>query len=228
MINVAICTPSYGGTKTRYTMSLVRMLINYTRTPIFGLENETEREYSYNVIQGSMVCTAREDMVAGTLKMNATHLLFIDEDMGFEGMVLNQLLSRQLPFVACNYPMKTWPQTFTARSKDCKSWVTTDENSKSCEEVDFCGLGMALIERQVLEALGPAPNFLNTWVDEYKGYSTEDRYFCHKVREKGFPVYIDHDASKLVYHIGDHSYCWQDGAHSTLPKFPYPERLRRK
>lgn len=222
--NVAICTPSYSGPTARYTMSLTRMLITYQATPVLG-QPERRRAYSYNMIVGSMVCTAREEMLEGSLKLGATHLLFLDEDMGFHPMTLNNMLARQQPFVACNYPMKAWPQNFTARRLDRAEWLPTKENSSSLEEVDFCGLGFALIERQVMEALGDAPNFLNTWDEEWHSYATEDRYFCHKIREKGFPVYIDHDASKLVYHCGNHTYSWDDekDAHH---RQPYAERIR--
>lgn len=223
--NVAICTPSYSGTNSRYTMSLTRMLITYQATPILGQAPEQRRGYSYNMIVGSMVCTAREEMMAQALALGSTHVLFIDEDMGFHALTLNQLLARRQPFVACNYPMKSWPQNFTARRLDRAEWVPTKEDSKSLEEVDFCGLGFALIERQVIEALGAPPNFLNTWDEEWKSYSTEDRFFCHKIREKGFPVYIDHDASKLVYHNGQASYSWDD-QENAMHKQPYAERIR--
>jgi hypothetical protein len=225
MLNVAVCTPSYGGPHIRYLMSLIKMFLVYQQTPVTGRDPNEQRAYSYNVIQGSKIDTAREEMMQAALDLNATHLLFLDEDMGFHPLTLNTLLMRQQPFVACNYPMKTWPQCFTARSLDKQSWVSTKESNTSLEEVDFCGLGFALIERQVLEAVGPAPNFLNYWDDEAKAYSTEDRYFCHKVKEKGFPVYIDHDASKLVYHNGSFAYSWDDPM-DTLKKHPYAERIR--
>jgi len=225
MINVAVCTPSYSGPHIRYLMSLIKLLNTYLNTPVTGLDPREQHMYSYNVIQGSMVATAREEMLEAAIKLDATHLLFIDEDMGFHPMLLNHLLMRQQPFVACNYPMKTWPQNFTARRIDRAEWLPTKEEDKSLEEVDFCGMGFALIERQVLDALGPAPNFLNTWDEEWKTYSTEDRYFCHKIKKLGFPVYIDHDASKLVYHNGNHSYSWDDPK-EVLAKHPYAERIK--
>jgi hypothetical protein len=40
-------------------------------------------------------------------------------------------------------------------------------------------------------------------------YTTEDNPFCQRIRAAGFPTYVDHDASKLVGHIGMHTYEWR-------------------
>ena len=125
MINVAICTPSIGVMRTRYTTSLFRMLLHYQKHPVLGREEEP-RFLSYHVIEGSMVGAARETMVDDILQMpNTTHLLFIDEDMGFRQDCLNRMLARQVPFVSANYRMKIPPCYFTARKADDSSWLET-------------------------------------------------------------------------------------------------------
>ena len=225
MINVAICTPSYSGPSMHYVMSLMGMSATFLGTPILGQEDQ-EHSYSYNVVIGSMVCTAREEMLAATKKQGSTHILFIDEDMGFHPATLNRLLMRQVPVVCCNYIQKTWPAAWTARNLEGTDWVPTTKESTSLEEISFCGLGFALIERQVLLDLGDAPNFLNTWHEQAQAYTTEDLYFFNKIRSKGYPVYIDHDASKYVYHNGHHAYSW-DNPPDAMPKHPYAERARK-
>ena len=226
MINVAVCTPSVGFMKTRYTTSLIRMLMYYQHTPVMGRESE-ERYFSYHVVEGSMVGAARETFVDDILQMEkTTHLLFIDEDMGFREDCLNILLSRQMPFVSCNYRMKVPPCYFTSRNKDDSEWIETKKESTSLEEATFTGFGFSLIERQVLEAVAK-PRFANEYFDKHGTYSTEDRSFCVKAKAAGFPVYVDHKASKKVYHMGNYSYSWDDDF-PAYKKVPYAERLKTK
>ena len=216
-----ICTPTYGFMKTRHCTSLLRMLFYYQQTPIFGRETE-ERELSYQVIESSMVGQARETFVNDFLKKkSATHLLFIDEDMGFREDTLNILLSRQMPFVTCNYRMKIPPCRFTARRED-RSHVETTNKMDSLEEVHFTGMGFALIERQVCEAVSP-PRWMNEWLDDCQAYSSEDRSFCVKAREAGFPVYVDHRASRRIYHCGNWNYSFDDDF-KPEQAIPYAER----
>lgn len=224
MLNVAISTPSYGYMRTAYNTSIVRMMLHYMGTPVFGRESEP-RAFAYNVQQGSMVASQRQLMVQWALDHNASHILFVDEDMGFAPNVLNQLLSRQMSVVTCNYIMKIWPKTFTARNMEEDGWIATTADKDSLEECSFSGMGMALIEREALLALPvDQPWFQNLWEPEYHGYSTEDRSFCKLLKSLGYPTYIDHRASKLVYHVGDHSYSWDDDPMRQMQGQPYAER----
>ena len=226
IIYVAVCTPSIGLMRTRYTTSLVRMILYYQNKPVLGREKDL-RFLSYHVIDGSMVGSAREEMVRDILALpNITHLLFIDEDMGFREDTLNILLSRQMPFVSCNYRMKVPPCNFTCRNPEDTNWIDTTEEKSSLEEAYSTGFGFSLIERQVLEKL-KSPMFSNVWSDKYNTYSTEDRSFCILAREAGFPVYVDHKASKRVYHVGNYSYSYDDNFPAYKRK-PKAERMQTK
>ncbi len=52
----------------------------------------------------------------------------------------------------------------------------------------------------------PKPHFEIVWHELKNDYISEDLYFTAKLGVNGVPVYIDHDASKLVSHIGDFRY----------------------
>lgn len=174
-----------------------------------------------------MIGAAREEFVNDAIALpQMTHLLFIDEDMGFREDCLNILLSRQMPFVSCNYRMKVPPCDFTCRNKDDSEWMKTDNSKHSLEESSMTGFGFSLIERQVLEAV-KAPRFSNVWVEKYNTYSTEDRSFCHLAIEAGFPPMVDHKASQKVYHIGNYAYSWDDDF-PAYKRQPIAERLRTK
>jgi hypothetical protein len=161
---------------------------------------------------GSVIHANREVLVAQALEWGATHVLFIDDDMCFNPKAVEVLLGRKQPFVACNYPRRLLPIKFTACALDMVTPMVTNEQSEGLEEAGYTGFGLSLIERQVFEKV-PQPWFLPRWREESKSYTTEDWPFCEKVREAGFQVLVDHDASKMVGHIGEHVFEWtQQGA----------------
>jgi len=58
-----------------------------------------------------------------------------------------------------------------------------------------------LIKTSVFESL-PQPWFMEDPIKEIG----EDVHFCNLAREHGFQVFIDHDLSKDVMHIGEFEY----------------------
>ena len=146
-------------------------------------------------------------MVVDALKTNATHVCFIDEDMGFAPDTLHVLLRKRQPIVGANYPMRVPPMQFTALSMDQKTRVHTDGHKDGLEPAYYIGFGFAVIERQVFEKI-PKPWFLGGYNLTTEKYTTEDHPFCRKSREAGYTVYVDHDASKRVWHVGSHNYRW--------------------
>lgn len=228
-IHVAICTPSYGYMKTQYVLSMMQMMAYFMGTPVLGQEGK-RHSYSYHVIEGSMICTARENMFEAMLDkqygLEPTHLLFVDEDMGFRRDVLNILLSRQVEFVGCNYLMKRWPKQFCARNKDGTAWIETTAEKNSLEPSNLIPMGMTLLDRVVWKKLGPSkPNFLCEWSPPWQTYGTEDGFLCRKAMEIGIQPYVDHKASKLVFHMGNHAYSWDDPA-EMVHRYPYAMRMQ--
>ncbi len=44
----------------------------------------------------------------------------------------------------------------------------------------------------------------------YTGGPMADYYFSEKARKFGYRVYVDHDVSRDVYHLGPHFYGYRD------------------
>jgi len=65
------------------------------------------------------------------------------------------------------------------------------------------------METQMLDRI-PVPRFSNNWVPETAMYTTEDVAFMERVAKIGEEVYVDHDISKRVYHVGDFVYKYDD------------------
>jgi len=200
--NLAICTPSSGYSKTQFAFSLARLVLEFTQKAV--LPEVTEQSLELFAMEGTGVSANREKMVRQFLKGDSTHLLFIDDDMGFNPNVLHVLASRKLPIVGCNYRMRSPPAEFMAHRN--KLEIKTTAESRGVEPVDYMGFGMCLMERKVLETV-PEPRFLIHWDAPSKDYTTEDVSFFYKCPYK---PYIDHEASRLVWHSGHVQYTWAD------------------
>lgn len=207
--NVIIATPSLGICRSTYAHSLARLVSFFAQYKVFP-ENEVQM-LDVTMVEGSGVGAGRELLVDRFLKNEvATHLLFIDEDMGFYPDVLHIMARRRQPIVSCNYRSRVPPAWFTAVKLNHKEGrMPTTKESSGLEPAFYTGFGMCLLERKVLEAVGK-PRFLGGYNQKLDTYSTEDFPFFEKAREKGFICYVDHDASKRVWHHGMLNYSWED------------------
>lgn len=203
--NVVVCTPSIGYCRTAYAHSLARMVAYFSQHPVYP--EDPAQAIDVRMMEGSGVGSNRDVMVEDFLgTKEATHLLFIDEDMGFNTSTLHIVAGRRQPIVACNYRMRVPPAVFTAVGLDGKRIPTTRESS-GIVEATYSGFGFCLIAREVLEAV-ERPRFLIQWSAET--YTTEDLPFFTAARERGYKCYVDHDASKQIWHNGNIAYCWNE------------------
>lgn len=206
-IRVAVCVPSSGQCSTWFAQSLAG-LMQCSQTLRARPEAES---FSITVLvqESSVIHGNREKLVERAIEWDCTHVLFIDDDMVFNPHMLEMLLSRRQPYVACNYPKRGFPIVFTATKADKSSDMPTTKHSLGMEEAWYTGFGFCLIERQVFEKT-PKPWFLPQYVAELNEYTTEDNPFCERVRKAGFTILVDHSASRLLGHVGKHIYTWKD------------------
>lgn len=107
---IFIATPCFGGMVSQtYLLSVVR-LMNYARTTKFDL---TLSVLGYD----AMISRARSTLVATFLdNPAATHLLFIDADIGFEPQQVGRLLNFDKEFTGALYPLKLIDWEFISKS----------------------------------------------------------------------------------------------------------------
>jgi hypothetical protein len=202
-----ILTPTTGVCKAAYTFSLANLVMYYMQNRIYP---DCDRQWlGVKPIAGSGISANRERLVAEALETDATHILFIDEDMGFHPNALHVLAEKRLPLVGCNYRMKKKEKEFVALSADKKKRIVTDEKSKGIEECYYTGFGFCLIKREVFEKVA-RPWFLIGYNTEQNAYTTEDCGFARQLKDNDITWYVDHDASKLVWHVGDYDYKWNE------------------
>lgn len=147
---------------------------------------------------GTFVHQARERLLDDLMRsFNPTHILWLDADMTFPADAALQLLAHDKEVVAANYVTRVPPSRPTAK-RDGKSVSSID--ATGLEPVDHVGMGVFLMRTSVIADL-PRPRFWYSTETE-----TEDVFFCRLLRAAGHTIWIDHDLSKSVGHIGQYTY----------------------
>lgn len=208
---VVIGIPSHGHWSAHFGMSLLKAcMYTLTKAPV-ALKIINKR--------GSILPALREGIVLDAIKMKADHLIFLDCDQTFPADAFVRLLAHKKSVVACNIVTKAIPANPTARRKikgnDYGEPVYTDQISSGLEKVWRVGCGIMLLDVKTLARLTtPRFAFVYKYDDQYLG---EDWYLCEKLEAAGVSIYVDHDLSKQVGHVGDfefvHDYVGQLAEH---------------
>lgn len=177
--------------------------------------------FGINMVSGTYVHSARQELAEAMLLQGVTHMLWVDADMRFPRESLLRLLRHNKDVVGCNYAKRGVPTGFVAIKNvgtDKKDGVALEtlESSTGLEEVDAVGFGMLLMKVSVLAALPKDERwFWFEWLPKAKHMVGEDVYFCNLVRKAGKKIYVDHDLSKEIAHIGQFEFRTQ---HAELDK----------
>jgi hypothetical protein len=153
-------------------------------------------------VASTYIHVGREWFLEASIKQGATHVFWLDTDMVLPRETIVLLAMHEQPVVACNYVVRQQSGLFTAFKGDAR--VPTTEASTGLEAVEYVGMGAMLMRTSVVEKLG-RPWFRHG-LNGLGGDVGEDVMFCRGLAAAGHTVYIDHDVSKLVEHIGQHAY----------------------
>jgi len=159
--------------------------------------------------RGSILPNMRQALVEMALEGGATHLLFLDSDQTFPADLVHRLMGHQKMVVAANIVTKSFPANFTARKKGNVPVVTTRE-SKGLEQVWRVGTGVMLLDLRLFrrEGMRERPWFTPRWSEETGDYVGEDWAFCERLEAAGVPIFVDHDVSREVGHVGKMEYTY--------------------
>jgi hypothetical protein len=170
---VFIATPMYGGmASAAYTMSLAH-------TPATFFKNGVGLNFSC-VVNDSLVTRARNYLAFQFLNSPATHLMWIDADIGFDPVDIIKMVGADKDIVCGIYPKKeiNWPAVARAANegvppeqlRDHESSLVLNLIDNSPDRVTVGGLieivnagtGFMLIKRAVFEALADdAPSYVD-------------------------------------------------------------------
>lgn len=156
---------------------------------------------------GTYVHSNRERLLSELTRWGATHVLWLDADMRFPRDTFCRLLARNRAFVACNCATRYTPSRYTAVRGG--QVVPTTSESRGLEAVDSVGLAVMLTQTDALKD-HERPLFAHPWSDAAQQTVGEDVFFCQQVRRMGHTIYIDHDLSPQIGHVGPFTYRLQD------------------
>ncbi len=206
--SVMVCTPCGGGDLSARYLQSFRLMEHAFRD--FGVVSDL-----WTVSTESIIARARNIALKTFLQSQATHLLFIDSDMGWDPDAALQLLASGKDLVAVAGPRKQHPVSFCA--------LLAGPPVEACPETGllraaYVGTGFMLISRACAQKMWdeyPELAYLDgdqnlefralfdTEVRE-KRYWSEDYTFCHRWREIGGDVWVD--PRIRLEHVGNFVY----------------------
>jgi hypothetical protein len=214
---LAICIPSNGAWMADFGYCLAQLCV-YCSSALF-FEGE-EREVLFIDKRTSNLPRSRQECLEDALMQDCTHALFIDTDQTFPMDTAHRLLRHKKPVVACNIPLKTVPSYPTARARGGSHnpfgspvYSNSPANPQGLEKVWRVGSGIMLIDLSILQGI-EKPWFEIRYSDKHAQFVGEDWYFVKKVEDAGHDVFIDHDLSRHIGHVGLFQY-----THAHIPSF---------
>ena len=208
-----LAMPCYGGMLTESTFMSYIKWANTAKQ--LGIEWTLE-----TMVNESLINRARNTLTAKFLEMaTATHLMFIDADIGWEPWHLLVLLNRDKDAIGGLYPMKTMPIKWVVNGFD-----GAEEGPEGLQEVSKTGTGFLLLKRAAFDVMAQHPavkpykndigldpkfdRYLRTYFDtavrQNRLYS-EDWTMCENFRDMGGKIWVDKRV--LLRHTGTYTFC---------------------
>jgi len=206
---ITVATPAYGGMVTeRYASSLMRLA---TTIQYLGCKMEWS-----SLSNESLISRGRNTLVSKFLyNKDATHLIFIDSDIGFEPEQVIRAILHNKDIVGGLYPKKALPISFVANvspdAVDEKGKVKIDQHGLI--PASRVGTGFMMIKRHVFEQMmvaypdkqfnnniGMPPEYNQYMYDFFSVYVSQDNNrellsedwaFCDMARVIGVEIFID-------------------------------------
>lgn len=178
---IAICTPTKDTVNAGFAFDLVRLIQRFP-------------DSLFIVSQGTILPNQRTQLTKRVIEKLFSHILFIDSDMRFPEDTIERLMSHDKDIIGANCRQRQSELTTTGITSLAKTGL---------EEVEKIGFGVTLIKTDLFMKI-PEPWFATPFDGEQ--FVGEDIFFCRKAKENGFKIFVDHDLSKEVKHIGSYEF----------------------
>lgn len=199
-IKLMIATPAYEG------KVIIPYAISLAETVAFLHNNNVNIQYNINP-SGSLLVAERNIILQKFWESDCTHVLMIDNDLGWPAQAVLAMLHSNKDFIAGCYPVRGNENEFLFRApKDSKGNLIVD---KHLIKMDYVPAGFVMLNRNAIKKMrnfhknlyyepkvkninNPEPSymFFNTeiWNKEFWG---EDFVFCRKAKEAGLEIWVD-------------------------------------
>jgi len=221
-MKILIAVPAYGGTVSEKTLTGIYQTTRDMVRANISIELIT-------VVNDSLVHHMRSNLANFFYhNTDATHLLWIDSDIGFTSADVWKLIDLQTEFAAATYPKKVLPIRYTC---DLPSTGLVWNEARTAIEVAHVGCGFQLLTRTAFERIHRAfpelqysPRSESRSVSDnemrasYHYYDTyknsqgllvgEDYAFCNRFRQAGGQIWLRPDV--VLHHVGSHVFTGQN------------------
>jgi len=203
-VKLALGIPSLGDWSADFGYCVTQMCV-YMASKLF--EEKQTREVLFIDKRTSNLPRSRQEILEDALLQDCTHVLFLDSDQTFPMDTAHRLIRWEKPVVACNIALKTLPSYPTARQRGPTAfgipvYSNSTANPMGLEKVWRVGAGIMLIDLAIVKTI-PKPWFELRYSDKHQQFVGEDWYFCKKIEDAGHDIYIDHDLSRHIGHVGN-------------------------
>lgn len=203
---IAIGVPSGHLWEAQFATCLISLVSQLALRPVPGYDTTSCQVIN---VRSSILPKNRLDIVRAAKALKATHLLMVDTDHTFPPDLLHKWIPHGKLCLAANCVIKRIPSGPTARQKHPTRKdgvpVYTDPDSHGLEQVWRVGTGVILFNMKVFDQVGD-----DAWAMPYlphaETYQGEDWTFAEAMEKAGIPIWIDHDLSKRIGHLGIYEY----------------------
>lgn len=200
-MKIAIVVPSGDMIHKSFAMCLVRLVVDLAQ---HGHEVFLPDPRSSTIQKGRTVG------IRAALAQDPNFILFIDSDQTFPSSAARMLMLWDKSIVGATYPRRNPPIRFVGKKINGRPWRYKDLGN-GLQEAKYLGCGMMLIGAHVFYAIEePWFHVEQHPEDDNNPWTTEDQFFCQKVRGIGHSVHCDTDLSLYIGHLGTKEYTADD------------------
>jgi hypothetical protein len=194
-VRLVIGGPTLATVPASFALDLVQL---YAHTVAHGPWSSV----TVGLIGATYVHVGREAFLEQAIRSHATHVLWLDTDMTVPPDTALRLCAHQRAIVAANCVMRDPRLLCTAQRGGQR--IQTTPASTGLDIVDSVGLAVCLMRTDVVADL-PRPWFRHG-LTATGGDLGEDITFCRALTQAGHAIWIDHDLSQEIGHIGQYTY----------------------
>lgn len=200
-LKVVVGIPSGQSWLAQFGVDVGSLMVNFYMQRVPGYNSQELRVAN---VRSSILPKNRMDIMNLARKSNADYLLFLDSDHTFPANLLHRMIAHGKPIVAANCVTKQIPAQTTARyaDKDPRGVPVYTDDKTGLEEVWRVGTGVMLLRKDVIQEI-PNSAWAMKYLPDADTYQGEDWTFCQACQDRDIPIFVDHDLSREVGHIGN-------------------------
>lgn len=205
MPSLYVSTPNYSGAKSRYVASIIGLARSCDANKWGFHWHSLDRESNMDLL--------RAESVAAFLKSTATHLVFIDADIGFKP--LDVALAVVAGKSIIGLPMRQKKMELVPCFNTLGEDPLTLDPAVPAPQIESVGTGVMIIQRAVLETMteqyptlfentqyGPVVSLFRALTHPITGQRKGCDYsFCYRARQLGYTTHLLWQA--VTTHTGD-------------------------